>query len=161
MTCSGHQDHRGHGHHHDHAAHGRRDDHDDVAASALHEGPLPVVFTWRRELSLDGTGSQVTGQIVRSVRSFLAAMLPALRDRGCSLIGHVKGMVDAADAGRVFFSVTSFDGEPSITGELVQPIERCLLTLNVIVFGGDEQRVGDAVVQAADGHLGPWRVSPD
>ncbi len=119
---------------------------------------MPVVCAWQRELSLDDARPQTSGQLVHAVRSFLAGLLPALRERGCSLIGHVKGMVDAGDAGRVFFSVTSFDGAPSIKGELERPIDCCRLTVNVIVFGSDEQRVGDAVLEAAGGHLGPWRV---
>jgi hypothetical protein len=98
--------------------------------------------------------------LVAAVESFLRHLVPALRDCGCRLVGHVKGAVDAGDAGRLLFSVTSFDGEPSLQAELYGPVAECTLTVNAIVFGGEEEGVAAAVLTSARSHFVPWRLLP-
>jgi len=131
-------------HHHDHAP-------------VRHEGPQPVVYALQTDLSLGAAEPQSAEELLGALRELLGGLLAALRDGGCSLIGHVKGMVDADDCGRVFFSVTSFGGTPSIKGSIEGPLARCRLTLNVIVFGIDEPGVEAATRAAMSLHLGPWR----
>ena len=132
-------------HHHDHAP-------------ARHEGPQPVVYALQADLGLADAPSQSAEELLGSLREFLGGLLSSLRDRGCSLIGHIKGMVEAGDQGRVFFSVTSFRGALSINGSIDGPLARYRLTLNVIVFGIDEPSVEAAVREAMSRHLAPRRL---
>jgi hypothetical protein len=136
-----------------HAGHGHQ---------GAHEGPPPVVCAWRRGLrraggpSSAGDAHAAASELTVALRSLLAALPSVLRDCGCTLIGHVKGVLDAGAGGRAFFSITSFDGAPRLSGELGPPVDRCLLTMNVIVYGGDERSVDAAVLAAAGRHLAPW-----
>ena len=132
-------------HHHDHAP-------------VRHEGPQPVVYALQTDLSLGAAEPQSAEELLGALRELLGGLLAALRDGGCSLIGHVKGMVDAGDLGRAFFSVTSFRGAPSFNGSIDGPIARCRLTLNVIVFGIDESSVEAAVREALSLHFALWRA---
>jgi hypothetical protein len=118
-----------------------------------------VAYALQTELSLDGSAPRSAEELLGVLRELLAGLLTSLRDGGCSVIGHVKGMVDADDRGRAFFSVTSFHGAPSLKGSIEGPLARCRLTLNVIVFGIDEPGVEAAVREAMTLHLGPWRPS--
>lgn len=117
-----------------------------------------MVYALQVDLGLADVASQSAEELLGSLREFLGGLLSSLRDGGCSLIGHVKGMVDADDLGRAFFSVTSFRGAPSIKGNIEGPLARCRLTLDVIVFGIDEPSVEAAVREAMSLHLAPWRA---
>lgn len=132
---------------HTHAAH----DHES--------GPVPVVCARRYALSVDGAGRLPGDELAAAVRRFLDHLLPSLRARDCRLIGHVKGLVDAGEAGRLHFSVTSFRGEPSVRSALQGPVGDCTLTVNAIVFGGDEEGLAAALASARR-HLAPWQVQP-
>lgn len=127
-------------------------------ASVFHEGPQPAVYALQVDLRLADAAPQSAEELLGALRELLSGLLSSLRDGGCSLIGHVKGMVDAGDLGRAFFSVTSFRGAPSFNGGIDGPIARCRLTLNVIVFGIDEHSVEAAVREALSLHLAPWRA---
>ena len=129
------------------------------AGHAHGSGPVPVVCARRHELSLAGGATRPGDELVAAVRRLLAHLLATLRERGCRLIGHVKGLVEAGAAGRLLFSATSFDGEPSFRVELRGPVGECTLTVNAIVFGGDEESVA-AAVAASTRQLAPWRPQP-
>jgi len=130
-------------------------------APAFHDGPQPVVFALQVELGLAGAAPQSAEELLGALQGFLSGLLLSLRDGGCSLIGHVKGMVDAGHLGRVFFSATSFRGAPSFSGSIDGPIARCRLTLNVIVFGSGKPSVEAAVREALSLCLSPWRAGGD
>ncbi len=133
-----------------------------MRAGHVHEGhshesgPVPVVCARRHALGLDKAGPLPGDELAAAVRRLLSHLLPALRERGCWLIGHVKGLIEAGEAGQMLFSVTSFDGEPSLRMGLRGPVAECTMTLNAIVFGGDEDAVADAIA-ASVVHLAPWR----
>jgi hypothetical protein len=137
--------------------HERTHEHDHEPVS--HEGPQPVVHVGQVHLVLAADAApQPAEALVDRLRDFLGGLLSSLRDGGCTLIGHVKGAVDAGDVGQAYFSVTSFGGVPRIKGSLDGPIGRCLFTLNVIVFGIDQPSVEAAVRAAMNLHLTPWRA---
>jgi hypothetical protein len=140
--------------------HELKHDHDD--GPVCHEGPQPVVHVTQVHLVLSaGAAPQPAEAFLDRLQEFLGGLLSSLSDCGCTLIGHVKGVVDAGDLGRAYFSVTSFGGVPRIKGSLEGPVGRCLFTLNVIVFGSDQPSVEAAVRAAMSLHLAPWRAEAD
>jgi hypothetical protein len=132
--------------------------HDHHRAPVIHAGPQPVAYTLQADLRFADAASYPSEELVERLREFLSGLLSALRDGGCTLIGHVKGMVDADDLGRVFFSVTSFRGSPHVTGAIGGSLGSCRLTLNVIVFGIEEPAIATAVREAMRLHLAPWQA---
>lgn len=143
---------------HDDCVAGARQAHHHHRAPVFHAAPQPSVYALQADLRRVAAASQEGEELVERLREFLHALLCALHDGGCSLIGHVKGMVDADDRGRVFFSVTSFRGPPHVTGAIGGSLGSCRLTLNVIVFGIEESAIEAAVRDAMRLHLAPWQA---
>jgi len=83
-------------------------------------------------------------EVQERIDGFLGALRSFLRENGCRLIGHIKGMLAAGESGRLYFSVTSFDDDPRYKGKLDGEISEAELSMNVIVYG-----VGEAPVEKA------------
>lgn len=136
---SGHGAHDGHHHHH------HEDAHD-------HGGLQPTVFSLRTPLRF---GVPLAPAQVRAALSgFCRSLVDALALRGCRLIGHVKGALDAGESGTQFFNLTTFDVPPRFKGDLAAPVASYHLTLNAIVFHVDRDAVEACVHDAIRSHLG-------
>ena len=84
-------------------------------------------------------------EVQERIDGFLGALRSFLRENGCMLIGHIKGMLAAGEGGRLYFSVTSFDDNPQYKGKLDGEISEAELSMNVIVYGIEEEPVEKAV----------------
>jgi len=75
----------------------------------------------------------------------LAEVTKTLQQTGCTLIGHIKALLDAGSDGQLFFSITSFDEEARSKGEIKNTITEAKYVINVIVFGSDEVLINKIV----------------
>ena len=71
----------------------------------------------------------------KALREFLSAFAVALREGGCTMVGHIKGMVEDEGPSPLFFSLTSLDSDPQYKGGPLQPRSRLTLSMNIIVAG--------------------------
>ena len=104
----------------------------------------PAVYALQEWLSFGVYRSE--DQIRDALDSFLNNLTVSLKNNGCKLIGHIKGMLDAGENGHLFFSVTSFEQRAQFKGSLSGKCEKINLTLNVIVFGVDEETIKELVL---------------
>lgn len=81
-----------------------------------------------------------------TISSFLSDLAAGLGSRGCTLIGHIKGLISSDEKGHLVFSITSFGEPPRFNGQILDGITKALFTINIIVFGVDSAVV-DAVFQ--------------
>jgi hypothetical protein len=79
------------------------------------------------------------------VDTFLSDLTTFLRDSGCQLIGHIKGVLDAGNGGQLFFSITSFDEGIRYKESIDDKIPAATFSINVIVYGVGEEAVAEAV----------------
>ena len=100
------------------------DAHDFVSVSARRESAVPSLLSPEDAL-----------------REFLAALLQSLRESGCAMVGHIKGMLDDGGASPLFFSVTSFNGAPQLKGGPLRAGGRVSLSVTAIVAGMTEAAV--------------------
>jgi hypothetical protein len=77
--------------------------------------------------------------------NFLTGLVKSLRQAGCSLIGHIKGVLETGEDSRLFFSLTTFQGPPHYKGQLSGSSSHGCLTINVIVYGVDVDILEGAV----------------
>lgn len=87
------------------------------------------------------------------IDAFMSALTSSLRDDGCRLIGHIKGLLEVEGNKHLFFSVTSFEEKASYKGELSQEISKAKLTINVIVYGVEQASVGRAIREELERHV--------
>ncbi len=113
-----------HDHHHEHAA----------------------AFAAKRDLSFNSGTSE--SELKIKTEEFLAVITSSLKEKGCTLIGHIKGQLDAGDNGTLFFGLTTFNGQPRFKGSVKTSIIQVELTINIIVYGVSEDVVGDIFKQA-------------
>jgi hypothetical protein len=69
------------------------------------------------------------------LQAYLADYLKALGAAGCSMIGHIKGVLEDGDSPPLFFSVTSLTGEPQLKGGPLAQGKDLRLSMTVIVSG--------------------------
>jgi hypothetical protein len=83
--------------------------------------------------------------------AFLTGLVNSLHQAGCSLIGHIKGVLETGEDSRLFFSLTTFQGPPHTKGQLAGSSRHGRLTINVIIYGVDaailEGVVNDGMAQ--------------
>jgi hypothetical protein len=126
--------------------------HDDHAHPPPDGDPQPTAYALQSTLSLPGPLSET--DLRKGVDAFLAELTRSLREQGCRLIGHIKGILETGDKGHLFFSVTSFEQRTRFKGELTGVPEKMDLTLNVIVYGVGSGDVEQLVVGGLRKHLG-------
>lgn len=107
-------------------------------------GTQPAVYALRGQL-ISGAGWSEE-EIRSALDSFLLDLTVSLRGHGCSLIGHIKGILEAGENGHLFFSVTSFEEQTRFKGALAGSCQKMNLTLNVIVYGVDGERINELVL---------------
>ena len=89
-----------------------------------------------------GFEREATEDEVRAVISeFLLELTRELKSNGCTIIGHLKGTVDAQENGQLFFSVTTFTGKIRFQGEIHGRIAHAKLAINLIVYGVTERQL--------------------
>ncbi len=119
--------------------------HDDHAHPPPDGDPQPTAYALQSTLSLPGPLSET--DLRKGVDAFLAELTRSLREQGCRLIGHIKGILEAGDKDHLFFSVTSFEQRTRFKGGLTGITEKLDLTLNVIVYGVGSGEVERLVVE--------------
>jgi hypothetical protein len=112
----------------------------------------PTAYALRGTLTLPGPWSET--ELRKGVDAFLAELTRSLREQGCRLIGHIKGILDTGDKGHLFFSVTSFEQRTRFKGGLTGEYEKIDLTLNVIVYGVGSGEIEQLVLEGLRKHLG-------
>jgi len=118
--------------------------------------PPPTAFATRGSLTLRGIGSDT--ELRGAADAFLSELTGCLREQGCRLIGHIKGVYEAGDKGQLFFSVISFDQKVRYKGKLTGSFERIDFALNVIVYGVKAEKIEPLVLEGLRRHFGG--VSP-
>lgn len=106
-----------------------------------------VTVSMRREVVLAPSRSPED-----SLRGLLRSLVQALRDGGCTMVGHIKGMLE--DGGPpLFFSVTSIEAEPQFKGGPLAVGERLTLSITVIVAGIGEAETGRLLAESLNESL--------
>jgi hypothetical protein len=97
-----------------------------------------VTVSTRKEAAF---ASQLTPEEV--LRPFLRSLVQKLREGGCTMVGHIKGMLEDGGPSPLFFSITSMEGEPQFKGGPLKTGERFALSITVIVAGiGEAETLG-------------------
>jgi len=117
--------------------------------SHVPDSALPAVFAARAEAVFDPPA--YPDELESLIVGFFRALSPALAASGCTLVGHIKGTVAAPGHGDLAFHATDLEAPPALTGGIAGPAQDAVLTINVIVFGVDEQAL-PALVRDAWSH---------
>lgn len=72
-----------------------------------------------------------------ALAGFLLDLARRLRDSGCSMVGHIKGMLGGSGAGPLYFSLTTFEGPPRFQGGPPDRHGERELSVTAIVAGVD------------------------
>jgi len=78
----------------------------------------------------------------------VSAFTGRLEEDGDRLIGHIKGLIDGDEKGHLLFSITSFEEGARFKGEMVGGITEAVLTINVIVYGIEEEIIRNRLEEA-------------
>ena len=135
--------------HHDHGGHEHLSHVPDAARPAVYAARAAVVFE----------PSVHADQLESVVTRFFAALAGGLAGAGCTLVGHIKGAIQVPGRGDLAFHATTLGARPAVTGGLAGLAADAVLTINVIVFGVDEQALPALVHDAwsqASGSAPPW-----
>lgn len=92
-----------------------------------------------------------------TLRHFLGAYARALRDAGCSIIGHIKGMLEDGVSPPLFFSLTSLAGEASLKGGPVDGKGGLVMSITAIVAGIDRDEASRILERSLSGYFKPVR----
>lgn len=130
----------------------REQDHADSGASHSHEhdglryaapGAEPTVFAARADV--DFAPPLPAAEVRRQTEAFLRDLDAALAASGCVLVGHIKGILETSDQGRLTFSLTSLGEAARVADSLGADVGAGVLTINAIVFGVAEAAANAAV----------------
>jgi len=102
-----------------------------------------VTVSARKEVAF---ASQLTPEEV--LRPFLNSLMQKLQEGGCTMVGHIKGMLEDGGPSPLFFSVTSIEGEPQFKGGPLKTAERFALSITVIVAGIGEAEIGELLAES-------------
>ena len=135
---------------HGHGAHGHGG-HEHL--SHVPEASRPAVFAARAGLVFDPPAR--SGQVEAAVVRFFATLSQGLDGASCTLVGHIKGTIAADGRGNLAFHSTMLGVAPALTGGFAAGVVAGAdLTINVIVFGVDEQALPALVHDAWSGASG-------
>jgi len=123
-----------------------------------HAGAVPAVVAFRAQLSF--TSPLGADELRHRLDAAMADLASDLRSAGCTLVGHIKGVLDAGEHGAAFFSVTALDHEPDWRGGLSGPVAGATLTMNVIVYGVEPERIRSDLRDAVSRMLARESVTP-
>jgi hypothetical protein len=117
--------------------------------SHVPDAAAPAVYAVRALLDFDPPAhAERVEEVVTQVFSLLS---PALAAAGCTLVGHIKGTIAAPGRGDLAFHLTTLSAAPALTGGFAGLVSTATLTINVIVFGVDEQDLPAIVRDAWSG----------
>ncbi len=117
-----------------------------------HTDTAPTAYASRRKLMFhEGVSA---AEVQARAELLLAELTRALQRNGCELIGHIKGLIDADDKGYLMFSITSFHEDARVKGELFGVVTEATLTINVIVYGIDENVIAKELHLASEKQFG-------
>lgn len=97
------------------------------------------------QIALEFDKSMPAGEIRDRIDLFLSDLTSFLKESGCRLIGHIKGLLDAGESGQLFFSITSFEEGVRYKGSIDGEIANTELSINVIVYGVEQEPIENAV----------------
>ena len=80
----------------------------------------------------------------------MTKLTTGLKDLGCRLIGHIKGILDGGSSGHLMFSVTSFDDDAHFKGVIKGEVKKAVLTINIIVYGIETSKIEALFNEAID-----------
>ena len=120
--------------------------HDHDHLRHLPDDAAPAVFAARADVVFAAPAH--ADQMDQVVSRFCAALSRGLAGAGCSLVGHVKGTLTVSGHGDLAFHLTALAAEPALTGGVAGMAKRAVLTVNVIVFGVDEEALPAIVTSA-------------
>jgi hypothetical protein len=103
-------------------------------------------------LTLQGIGSDTA--LRAALDTFLSELTRSLREQGCKLIGHIKGVFETGTKGQLVFSVISFDQKTRYKGKLTGSFDTIDFALNVIVYGIQSDEIEPLVLEGLRRHLG-------
>ena len=115
-------------------------------------GAAPAVFAARADVVFAPPAR--ADQLELAVTRFLAELSEGLTAAGCVLVGHIKGTLAAPGRGDLAFHATTLGAAPALTGGVAGTATEVVLTVNVIVFGVDEQALTTIVT-------GVWASASD
>jgi len=81
------------------------------------------------------------GPLLELVREYLADYAKALDAAGCSMVGHIKGVIEDGESPPLFFSITSLEGEPQLKGGPLVQGKDFTLSMTSIVSGVEEEEL--------------------
>lgn len=76
-----------------------------------------------------------------TLESVLADLAQTLEQEGCRLIGHIKALAHSHPQGHLYASLVSLEQGVSLRGELPSTWQEVRLTLNLIVYGLEQERL--------------------
>jgi hypothetical protein len=97
------------------------------------------------QIALEFDKSMPVAEIRKRLDTFLSDLTSFLKESGCKLIGHIKGLLDAGERGQLFFSITSFDEGVRYKGDIDGETAKAELSINVIVYGVEQEPIEIAV----------------
>jgi hypothetical protein len=103
----------------------------------------PAVYA--HEISLTLPEPRAGKEWERGLAGLLSGLAGSLRQVGCPLIGHIKGMLETGEESRIYFSLTTFQGPPRFNGQLVGTSAHGRLLVNVIAYGVEMSVLEDIV----------------
>ena len=124
----------------------------------LPDAALPAVFAARAEVVFAPPAHP--DELESLIVGFIRALSRALAASGCTLVGHIKGTVAAPGHGDLAFHATDLEAPPALTGGVAGPAHDAVLTINVIIFGVDEQALPALVRNAWSRATGAETVWP-
>lgn len=107
-----------------------------------HKHIKPTVFAVNEALCFRVPLNEI--DLKETTGAFLLELAEALKSRGCTLIGHIKGLVASDEKGHLMFSLSSFGEKARFNGKLHHGIMKASFTINIIIYGVDAAIV-DAV----------------
>jgi len=107
-----------------------------------HEHSAPAVFALETSLYFPAPLREI--DLKEIITAFLSDCSAGLQSRGCTLIGHIKGLIASDEKGHLAFGITSFGERPSFKGQIIDEVMKALFAINIIVFGV-ESTIVDAV----------------
>jgi hypothetical protein len=111
----------------------------------------PAVYARKMNIAFDA--AMKDEELRFRVERFLTDLTRSLRNDGCELIGHIKGLFVADEGGHLMFSVTSHDEPAQFKGELHAGITGGIMTVNIIVYGIELKIVETMFKKAFQRHL--------
>lgn len=105
----------------------------------IHDQEDAVVFAEQRSLFFS---REVSGEELKTlIACFVFDLSTALREKGCKLIGHIKGKLDTDEGEQLFFNTTTFSQKPCLQGEIKGNIQNTDMSINIIVYGISKKEV--------------------